>query len=197
MYRMNLIQPSRIAKLLLLPALALCGGGAPASSQTSEPEELFERKIRPLFDRHCMACHNSELATAGLDLSTAEGFRQGVSGSPLISAESPSQSRLLRAVRYQEAVKMPPAGKLDPPEIADLETWIRLGAPWPETFSRAGRRGGNQARGSGRPLVLAAGGRARAAAGGPPGLGKDPHRFDSFWPSWKSKAWNRRLRQTS
>ena len=138
MYRMSLIQPSRIAKLLLLPALALCGGGAPASSQTAEPEELFERKIRPLFDRHCLACHNSELATAGLDLSTAEGFRQGVSGSPLISAESPSQSRLLKAVRYQEAVKMPPAGKLDPPEIADLETWIRLGAPWPEPSAEPG-----------------------------------------------------------
>ena len=147
MYRMSLIQPSRIAKLLLLPALALCGGGAPASSQTSEPEELFERKIRPLFDRHCMACHNSELATAGLDLSTAEGFRQGVSGSPLISAESPSQSRLLRAVRYQEAVKMPPAGKLDPPEIADLETWIRLGAPWPEPSAEPGDEAGTRPEG--------------------------------------------------
>ena len=147
MYRMSLIQPSRIAKLLLLPALALCGGGAPASSQTAEPGELFERKIRPLFDRHCLACHNSELATAGLDLSTAEGFRQGVSGSPLISAESPSQSRLLRAVRYQEAVKMPPAGKLDPPEIADLETWIRLGAPWPEPSAEPGDEAGTRPEG--------------------------------------------------
>ncbi len=88
MYRSSLIHPSRMAAFLL-PALALCGLAAPARGQAPQAEELFERKIRPLIVRHCAACHNSELATAGLDLSTAEGFRQGVAGSPLISAESP------------------------------------------------------------------------------------------------------------
>ncbi|MCY3777907.1 MAG: DUF1549 domain-containing protein, partial [Candidatus Aminicenantes bacterium] len=132
MHRSRQFHPSQVAALLLLPVLALCGHAVPAWSQESDAEELFERKIRPLFVRHCTACHNSELATAGLDLSTADGFRQGVAGSPLISTESISQSRLLRAVRYQDAVKMPPAGKLDPAEIADLESWIGLGAPWPQ-----------------------------------------------------------------
>ena len=138
MNRSNLIHPSRVTSLLLLPALALCGFSAPARSQAPEAEELFEKKIRPLFVRHCMACHNSELATAGLDLSTAEGFRRGMGGNPLISVESVSQSRLLKAVRYQDAVKMPPAGQLDPAEIADLETWIGLGAPWPEAIAETG-----------------------------------------------------------
>ena len=131
MYRSSLIQPSRTAARLLVPALAICGLASPPWSQASEAEELFEKKIRPLFARHCTACHNSELATGGLDLSTPKGFHQGVAGNPLFSAESTAQSRLLRAVQYQDAVKMPPAGKLSPPEIADLEIWIKLGAPWP------------------------------------------------------------------
>ena len=148
MYRSNQFHPSNMAALLLLPVLALCGLSGPAWSQASEAEELFERKIRPLFIRHCTACHNSELATAGLDLSTAEGFRQGVAGSPLISAESPSQSRLLKAVRHQDPVKMPPAGKLDPAEIADLATWIGLGAPWPEPSAGMGEEAGTAREGS-------------------------------------------------
>ena len=147
MYRSSLIHPSLMAAILL-PALALCGLAAPAWSQAPEAQELFEKKIRPLLVRHCTACHNSELATAGLDLSTAQGFRQGVAGSPLISAESVSQSRLLKAVRYQGAVKMPPAGKLDPAEIADLETWIGLGAPWPEPSAGRGEEAGTAPEGS-------------------------------------------------
>ena len=136
-------QSCRIAPFLLLSALAVAGPGSPALGQSSDPVDLFEKRIRPLFAEHCQACHNPELRTAGLDLSTAEGFLQGAASGPLISAESPAQSRLLRAVSYQEAVKMPPSGKLSAQQISDLETWIDLGALWPDApagpDSEAGR----------------------------------------------------------
>src|SRR5262249_25328439 len=45
----------------------------------------------------------------------------------------PDQSLLIRAVRYREDhLKMPPKGKLTAAQIADLTTWVNMGAPWPE-----------------------------------------------------------------
>ena len=45
----------------------------------------------------------------------------------------PEASLLLRAVgQGGDAPKMPPRGKLADSQIADLTTWIRLGALWPD-----------------------------------------------------------------
>jgi cytochrome c553 len=46
----------------------------------------------------------------------------------------PAASRLLRAVRYEiPDLEMPKsADKLSDAQIADLETWVRMGAPWPD-----------------------------------------------------------------
>jgi hypothetical protein len=40
-------------------------------------------------------------------------------------------SLLVKAVR-QEGIKMPVGGKLTTEEIAAVEKWVNLGAPWPE-----------------------------------------------------------------
>ena len=69
---------------------------------------------------------------AGLVLTTSEGFHQGAKSGPLVSGTEPGQSRLIRAVRYLDAIKMPPTGKLAPDEIHSLEEWVATGAPWPK-----------------------------------------------------------------
>jgi hypothetical protein len=92
--------------------------------------EFFEKKIRPLLAVKCQACHNARLKTSGLDLSTAEGFAAGGQAGPLV-AEKAEESRLLKAISYDEPLKMPPAGKLKPDEIASLTEWVKQGAPWP------------------------------------------------------------------
>ncbi len=151
MNRSSSTQSSWTAPLLLLWALAIAGPGSPALSQSSDPVELFEKKIRPLLAEHCQTCHNSEIRTAGLDLSSADGFRQGAASGPLIPVESPARSRLLRVVSYEEAVKMPPAGKLSAQQIADLTTWVALGAPWPDASADQGTE---QGRASKDPTAL-------------------------------------------
>ena len=42
-------------------------------------------------------------------------------------------SRLVRAIRYESKVKMPPAAKLPDAEIDALTKWVAAGAIWPET----------------------------------------------------------------
>jgi cytochrome c553 len=84
--------------------------------------DLFEKKIRPVLAEKCFACHSTKLKSpmAGLSLDTAEGTAAAVRG------------KLLLALRHTDPkLKMPPAGKLPGSVIADIETWISLGAPDP------------------------------------------------------------------
>jgi len=118
--------PGKLAALA-----ALCT--APIMAQSVTPSDFFESKIRPVFVGQCSACHNAKMKTAGLDLSTAAGLRQGATSGPVISKDDPEKSRLVEVLRYQGATKMPPMGKLPDAQIADIAAWVKLGAPWPET----------------------------------------------------------------
>ena len=100
-------------------------------AQAADPGDFFEKKIRPIFVENCQGCHNSELKTGGLDLSTPEGFANGSQSGPIISHDNPENSRLLRVVNYEDTLKMPPRMKLGDPEIAALREWVMAGAPWP------------------------------------------------------------------
>ncbi|MXY68198.1 MAG: DUF1553 domain-containing protein [Acidobacteriia bacterium] len=105
---------------------------APAiSAATPEQEEFFEKQIRPILVEKCSVCHGEQLQTAGLDLTTAEGFYKGGESGPVFAKDAPHTSRLLVAVRYEGSVKMPPTGKLPDREIEALASWISQGAPWP------------------------------------------------------------------
>src|SRR5580700_4676653 len=82
------------------------------------PAEFFEKKIRPVLVNNCQACHNPKLKTAGLDLTSAEGFAHGGQSGPIVVAGNPEASRLIKVVGYGESLKMPPAAKLKDDEIA-------------------------------------------------------------------------------
>ena len=104
----------------------------PAAAQSSEAESFFETRIRPLLIEKCSACHGEKVRMAELDLTTAEGLRAGAGGKPVVSAGDPAMSALIRAIRYEEKIKMPPTGKLPDAEIAALAHWVEIGAPWPK-----------------------------------------------------------------
>ncbi|XZE44428.1 PSD1 and planctomycete cytochrome C domain-containing protein [Pirellulaceae bacterium SH467] len=99
---------------------------------TPAQTEFFEKRIRPLLESHCMECHTEEEKNGGLSLAHRLSLLQGGDTGPAIELKEPSQSLLLRAVRYQdEALKMPPKGKLSDQEIAWLEEWVGQKAPDP------------------------------------------------------------------
>ena len=102
-----------------------------AAQVTQEQTEFFEKKIRPVLAENCHSCHNPNLKTAGLNLTTAAGFVTGGENGSVIDRENPESSRLLQVIGYEERIKMPPTGKLVSDELADLTAWIKMGAPWP------------------------------------------------------------------
>jgi hypothetical protein len=68
-----------------------------SSAFAQSSDEFFEKKIRPVLVAKCQVCHNAKAKTAGLDLSTAEGFAHGGPSGPMI-AEKPEESRLLKVI---------------------------------------------------------------------------------------------------
>ena len=109
--------PARFARSLFAAGLlCFCAAAQPNLQETAAQSEFFEKNVRPIFAKNCQPCHNSKTKTSGIDLSTGAGL---------------DPARLVKAIRYDENIKMPPMGKLKAEEIADLTNWVKLGAIWP------------------------------------------------------------------
>ena len=110
------------------------------SLHAEEPEILFVRRIAPLFQEKCLACHGKDEAKikSGYDMRTAaKAFEGGDSGKPAIVRGKPDESPLWLAVTraHEDDWKpMPPkeADKLYVEQIAWIKDWIAGGAPWPD-----------------------------------------------------------------
>ncbi|MSR66152.1 MAG: DUF1553 domain-containing protein [Pedosphaera sp.] len=115
--------------LLLAVAVARPGSAA-------EGEDFFEKKIRPLLVEHCYECHSagSKKLKGGLRLDTREGVLKGGESGPVLVPGEPERSRLIESVRYKNRdLQMPPKTRLSTAQVADLEKWVKLGAPDPRT----------------------------------------------------------------
>jgi len=101
-------------------------------------EDLFESKIRPILVEHCYECHSAEKKQKGnLLLDTAAATLKGGDTGPAIVPGDPVKSLLLKAVKWEdEDFQMPPKTKLSDAQIADLEAWIKAGAPDPRSGPR-------------------------------------------------------------
>lgn len=99
--------------------------------------EFFESKVRPVLADHCYQCHSAqaEKLKGGLKLDTRADVLKGGDTGPAIIPGDVEKSLLIKAIRYtDEDLKMPPKNKkLSAAQIADLETWVKMGAPDPRT----------------------------------------------------------------
>jgi mono/diheme cytochrome c family protein len=122
---------------LLVITLAIL---SPHVVRAEDAEALFVRRIAPLFQEKCLACHgkDAEKIKGGYDMRTAaKAFEGGDSGKPAIVRVKPEESPLYLAVTraHEDDWKpMPPkeADKLYAEQIAWIKDWITGGAPWPD-----------------------------------------------------------------
>ncbi len=105
-------------------------------SYAAEQLTFFEQRIRPVLIESCYECHSQESAEpgAGLLVDSRNGLRQGSASGPAVVPGKPTEGTLLRAIKYhEEALQMPPEGKLSDSIIADFEHWISTGAADPRS----------------------------------------------------------------
>jgi hypothetical protein len=114
-------------------ALALAFAGSTRAAPGDDGNEFFEKQVRPIFAQRCYECHSTgKKVKGGLSLDTREGLFKGGELGAVIMPGKPNESLLIKAVRYaDEDLQMPPKHRLDAKEIALLEKWVALGAPYP------------------------------------------------------------------
>lgn len=109
-----------------------------AADRATLPKDGVEyyRDVQPILEAKCYGCHQGGKAKGGLglDMRTA-ALKGGESDGPAIVPGKPAESALfIRATGDPDEI-MPPQGKGEPlnrAELATLERWIAEGALWPD-----------------------------------------------------------------
>ncbi|HZU39355.1 MAG TPA: PSD1 and planctomycete cytochrome C domain-containing protein, partial [Gemmataceae bacterium] len=115
---------------LMAPTVQAAPPAQPASQAAAE---FFEARVRPILVEHCIACHGPKKQKGGLRLDSRQALIQGGDDGAAIVAGQPDKSLLVRAVRRQGDVKMPPKKPLSTEQVTALAGWVKMGAPWPES----------------------------------------------------------------
>jgi hypothetical protein len=106
-----------------------------AETPSTADVAFFESKIRPVLVKHCYECHSAESGKSkgGLLLDTREGIRAGGDRGPAVVPGDSAKSFLLTAVAHTDPDLLMPPKKAQLPKavIADVERWIKMGAPDP------------------------------------------------------------------
>lgn len=129
----------------LFPALAILLFDSSLRAADPKGVEFFEQKIRPVLIEHCQKCHSEEADKSNklkgqLLLDSSAGLLKGGESGPSIDTKKPTESLLLKTMKYDGDVKMPPKGKLPDAVIADFAKWIGMGAPDPREGTKIAKK---------------------------------------------------------
>jgi len=129
-----------------------------AHAASADEISFFEQKIRPVLIEHCYSCHSAEAKKlkGNLFLDSKAGWQKGGdSGKPSIVPGKPDESLLIRVIRHVEPdLEMPPKKPMLPEAvIADLVTWVKMGAPDPRDGAKLEARRGDKSWWSLQPLA--------------------------------------------
>ena len=110
----------------------LCVGLLAVTGRAADPKtEFFETKIRPVLVEQCLSCHGEKKQSGGLRLDTRQATLKGGDTGPALVAGKPAESLIIKAIKQDGELKMPPKGKLSASVVADLSKWIETGATDP------------------------------------------------------------------
>jgi len=104
---------------------------APDAAPDAAAIEFFETSVRPLLISACGDCHGAKKQWGGLRVDSRGALLKGGDTEPAVVPGKPEESLLMTSVRRIGDYDMPPENPLNANQIAILERWIAMGAPWP------------------------------------------------------------------
>ena len=93
----------------------------------------FHKDVKPIFEKHCMACHNKNVGAGGLIITDKSSvFAHGKHGARITPGDASKSSLYTLATLPANDPRMPMPTTLSSSEKTTLKNWIDQGANWPE-----------------------------------------------------------------
>src|SRR5579863_1036525 len=115
--------------VVLLTALAIIGSAAAVDadpsedSQSSAPGPAFKTDILPIFEKHCLRCHDTKSKKGELDLSTAEAAFAGGESGPAVVPKQAAASKLYDLIDNGE-MPLDRKTQVSAAEMQAIRLWI-------------------------------------------------------------------------
>src|SRR5262245_23265767 len=133
----------RVSSIVLLSARVL----PPLAARGDDAQTVdYVQDVKPIFAKHCTACHGADKQKSGLRLDSVGLAKRGGGSGPAIKPEKSAESLLVLAITGAEGVAgMPPKGEapLTSDEVALLKLWIDQGAKGPDETNGGPVKGAN------------------------------------------------------
>src|SRR6185295_18164356 len=129
----NGIPEMSVRKSSIRAVMLLAGG---MFSLVAQQPAGLESTAKAILEKRCLACHNAQMKTAGLILSSLENALKGGSKGPALVPRKPDESLIWQRI---SAGQMPPANPLSAEEREVIRQWIESGAPWTGVIGKAVR----------------------------------------------------------
>ncbi|WP_421865611.1 c-type cytochrome domain-containing protein [Motiliproteus sp.] len=91
----------------------------------------YQDQIKPIFDQHCVECHEGWFPKGGLRMDSLENLREGGKNGPSYFAGKPDKGRLINMIKQVPGrfSQMPPGEKaLSEEQFQLIRRWIEQGA---------------------------------------------------------------------
>ncbi|MDX1565335.1 MAG: c-type cytochrome domain-containing protein, partial [Phycisphaeraceae bacterium] len=100
-----------------------------AASAFAQTKVTYDQHLKPLFEDHCLNCHNPDKRKGDLDLSSFTGLMAGGSSGEVTDGNDPELSILYRVMAHLEKPFMPPKKpKLPANQLNLVKAWVAGGA---------------------------------------------------------------------
>ncbi|MFM2094967.1 MAG: hypothetical protein RIS70_2091, partial [Planctomycetota bacterium] len=108
-------------------------GGDETAAFSDEDLHFFEKRVRPILVERCFECHSgeSQKTKGGLRLDRRDEILRGGDSGPAALPGKSDDSPLIRVLRHDGDIQMPPNGKIPDHEIAILAEWVQKRLPFP------------------------------------------------------------------
>ncbi len=108
------------------------------SSGLQSQSEFFETRVRPILINKCSTCHGPAQQQGGLRVDSLAALIKGGKSGPAIIPKNAAGSLIVQAISYSHpTLQMPPAAKLEKPQIDAITDWINNGATWPKSAANS------------------------------------------------------------
>ncbi len=103
-------------------------------------DKTFTERVAPIFEQHCVRCHNADEHKGGLSLVMAEAARKGGDSGAAFISMKPDDSLIVQHVSGDKPEMPKNAAPLSQQQITTLREWIAAGASWPDGIALKDRQ---------------------------------------------------------